>query len=945
MSNSRLEVLKRHNRDILLAEVGALLHDVGKLHYDFQTVNSKQQLWAKYHHLVLRRLDRGTTRIATLPIASAIAQGRNAIQRGEIQEKSLIQHIRQGTSISANQAEILLGEVLIEDDFLDSDLRDQLERTCITICNEKIVVGDLIEEHATPFFSRKTCQRNDRNNTSKILQQSDFCDSSSDKGLANSQQNCGSFISTAFGNESSLNLLDRHEFYRDSLKNWGNHQELLKIIDKYYKNCLGETRRCANDVTLWDHSYSVASLFKSAVSNVVINNAWPSNFREITWPLLCVNFDVLGLYTKAIKIADLLAYQKAIENACGVVKHLVEEEYPLGNEVYRDTTGIYFSFPDLDLWDELDNLLRCEVEKVEPELAPLIRVGQCNGNTAAEQLKHILGEQRRRAIRELAKPFTPENTSSCWQQLWENLPDGNCEVCPVCRLRPKSETKEVCQHCEERRQSRIREWKGNPAKTIWLDEIADQNDRIALLVGKFGLDDWLSGDLVQTMLVRCDPGNIDPDKRFVPKNPSPARLRRVWETCQLFWRNPVVDIILKEMHEEVASKLRSVRLSINPKESHSWRENVPYDGTISGQPISLLWDDDKKHFLTIINLQLAAKDAKSVDDLGKKWTGSKVQVADPDNPKAHMSFTIQKVELAPDEFARYQPSLTLFTSPDQFLAFVPATDALEIAEKIRQEYMRQFGKVQNRLPLFLGLVFFQRKMPLTAVMDTARRMLESLETVKWTELQNWQVKSKTEANLHIKLELEHNRQCIRFDVPIKMGDNSTCDEWYPYFFVRDPAKLDERKRRFQHNGQWLVHVKELRYDDSVLITPSRFAYCFLESTASRFRFGPEKLILLDEFKALMEMWDTLCKLPNLTQTKLQAIQSLFESKWHLWRMDDKDAPDYEERKETFCNLIESTFKRDGITGVTAEQVLSEQFQRCLELYLNILKRKLKEEKS
>jgi hypothetical protein len=73
----------------------------------------------------------------------------------------------------------------------------------------------------------------------------------------------------------------------------------------------------------------------------------------------------------------------------------------------------------------------------------------------------------------------------------------------------------------------------------------------------------------------------------------------------------------------------------------------------------------------------------------------------------------------------YTPYLRLLASPDQFLALVPAAAALEIAKNIRQEYQKQFGKVQNRLPLFLGLVFFQRKISLTAVMDTARRMLAS----------------------------------------------------------------------------------------------------------------------------------------------------------------------------------------------------------------------------
>ncbi len=69
------------------------------------------------------------------------------------------------------------------------------------------------------------------------------------------------------------------------------------------------------------------------------------------------------------------------------------------------------------------------------------------------------------------------------------------------------EKAEACEHCIKRRSSRIEAWKQNPAQTIWIDEIADHNDRVALIVGRFGLDDWLSGDLVQTMLVKAVPGN------------------------------------------------------------------------------------------------------------------------------------------------------------------------------------------------------------------------------------------------------------------------------------------------------------------------------------------------------------------------------------------------------------------------------------------------------
>lgn len=119
---------------------------------------------------------------------------------------------------------------------------------------------------------------------------------------------------------------------------------------------LGDTRRPINEVLLSDWVWIVAALFKSALAGALVTNkqfsirtwrSWRDKIidHDIRWRILRINFDVLGLYTKAVKITDLLGYQRVIDEACERIKKLIEEDYPLGNEVYRDTTGIYFTFP------------------------------------------------------------------------------------------------------------------------------------------------------------------------------------------------------------------------------------------------------------------------------------------------------------------------------------------------------------------------------------------------------------------------------------------------------------------------------------------------------------------------------------------------------------------------------------------------------------------------
>ena len=764
-----------------------------------------------------------------------------------------------------------------------------------------------------------------------------------DKETSTKQPQNNTRLSTAFGLEGNpvtglTNTLSSLPF--NSMQ---SRATFVPQVERAFGAALGDTRRPINEVTLADWSGAVASLYKSALAGALLG-VKPTNPDHLRWRLLRVNFDVLALYAKAVKIADLLGYQRAVDEACEAVKKLIEEEYPLGNEIYRDSTGIYFTFPDLDLPADLAQEIRRRVEEVEMGLAPRVAVTVGDGATADEQLKCVLGKARRKALQDLVQPFDSQNLNACWQQQWTTVGEGKWELCPVCRLRPKREEDEVCEACEKRRRSRIKTWEKNPRQTIWMDEIADHNDRVALVVGKFGLDDWLSGDLVQTMLVKVEPNNPG---GCTPKNPSPARLRRVWETCQRFWTETVVKDILQRYPFGAGDVLRCTRLVIVPDDTQGWQENVPYDGTINGKAVSLLWLQNEGRFVTISNLQLGVAQAKDETAVEQEWHGGRCTVALPDKPARRRTFTIQRVDLLRGENIRnYVPYLTLLASPDQLLALIPAAQALGIAEKIRSEYERQMGKVQNHLPLFLGLVFFQRKLPLTAVMDTARRMLDQVKLAEET----WQVECNrpSEDSQKRYLRLSRGQACIVYEVPVKMGDNQTHDLWYPYFFFQgDPAGRPlcfQHKSNGKHNGRWLIHVKDLREGDTAFVIPSRFAYLFLESTAQRFRFDPQQdVMLLGELTRLTEMWKAVCESPEMSDTKLQAIHALFESKLREWQLGEPTSV-HPITDETFRHLVENTLRRDNVQGITVEDVLNGRFRRCIDLYLHILKRRVSNEK-
>ena len=934
-----LQALADNRQSLLLAEVGALIHNIGKLGEEFLRYQAGESGYEKYDYQAIVGI-----------VADLVSNLTLTKQQGE----------RLQSAINANQEPKTSG-------LLSAEQKGWLRERTLNLPNplddHSYALGDFIEFQDFGWYKttrggsppRITLLFSSGSRATELLEASHNAAPAVEKeGVQDGKQtNFPLHIATAFGLEVPMEM-DKFKAWRDELLNKlptdGRHSLSLAHLEK----AVGDTRRPINEVRLSDLSFSVAGFFKSALAQAIIRGKWTSR-NDLRWRLLRVNFDVLRLYAKAVKIADLMGYQEVVKEACAAVKQLVEEEYPLGNEIYRDTTGIYFTFPDIDLPADLAQEIRHRVEEVEHELAPYIAVEKPSGSIATDQLKHMLAEGRGKALKDLAQPFSQDNLSPCWQALWDNLPkDGKWELCPVCRLRPMKEGAEACGHCLGRRSSRIQAWLRNPHQTIWMDEIADHNDRVALLVGKFGLEDWLSGDLVQTMLVRAVENKPN---ECQPKNPSPARLRRVWETCQRFWEETVNGILQGYTYGTYGkgSALRCVRVAVVPDDTSGWKENIPYDGTINGKAVSLLWQEDKKRFITIINLQLSASQAQDEAALVGEWQNQACTVDLPDRPGKQRTFKVQQVMLlSGDPLHTYIPYLTLLESPDQFLALIPASEALEFARQIEQEYRKQMGKVQNRLPLFLGLVFFQRKTPLMAVMDTARRMVEQVNLGE----EEWKVECvrPSEDGQTLYLRFSNGPQRLEFNVPLKMGDKQAEDIWYPYFFVNAffDHTPDNRVRRFRlkeagdsdsrkvsevsekYADRWLVHAKDLKPGDVVTPTPSRFAYLFLESTAQRFRFDPQReVLLLDDLQRLRELWKTICKSPEMTDSKLQAIAAFFKRKRQEWDLPCP-TPQAPISDEAFCHLVETTLKRDKVQ-INPDEVLNGHFQRTVDLHRHILK--------
>jgi len=411
------------------------------------------------------------------------------------------------------------------DNFLKSELVDLLRHRKFNfkIKDKPSDIYSVITEH-----HNNSCS----NNLIKLVQSCDRLDSADDKGVVRKKQSINNtIISTPFGYpkemvdlnclKSRLNELEERliGILKDYISGRTPLKEFRKLIrDKLkvtFSYALGETRIPANDVTLWDHSYSTASLFKSVLCSMVLGET--SEPEKLKWRIFGVCWDGLGFIEKGRKIADILTRRQIIEDIKEKLKEMFEVEYPVGNAVYEDINGIYFTFPALEKGNKAVELAReCASEGLkvisrgsDQEIWPFFTLSKASRSLTILGGELKFASEKRNIPKRSPTLFITEK--DCKQELIEiddfmqMLPmhagsrKGH-DICPVCKIRSKFHRKEMCDECDERRKGRLKSWlEGSKENTIWTDEVADVNNSVALLTLSFGLDKWLDGTLVGTI--------------------------------------------------------------------------------------------------------------------------------------------------------------------------------------------------------------------------------------------------------------------------------------------------------------------------------------------------------------------------------------------------------------------------------------------------------------
>lgn len=748
---------------------------------------------------------------------------------------------------------------------------------------------------------------------------------------------------------------------------------LRASLEPGMSRALGDTRRPVNEVTLWDQSYMTAALLKSSLARVVLENTYhdPLGSRRPEWRILSVALDRWHFVRKAVRLGDADGYQKAINASFSAVKRLVEVDAPLGCEIYRDTSGIFFTFPGVtdSLLDGILDALRPQilrvVHDVEPELAPHVFT------TRASRSVVVLATAITEARRAIAIPYRTSTVSSALRSAWNEIA-GAREVCPICHLRPKAEQEEACRHCRGRREARAKAWLDTPNRTIWLDEVADAHDRCALIVARFDLSRWLGGAVTESLRTLTvgerlsewnakHPGSEIPDyaqliatvtadlqnnaqnsqllgvlhsgythaggaRKFydivveerdvtgaadsvaaddwatkarllilfvLRKHPSPARLRRFWATAARFFEENVVRLL----DDSLAIGAGSERVSFEigwVGEAPALQAGASLDIIVDGVQLSPVWDGSR--FVSTWNHAFLPTAWRSrPGGLAGALQGKAVALRHGAPPQA----TIHAATVLTGDVASYASWIPILMSPDQFVAAVPGDRALRLAREVFRQYTVEFSKVRDRLPLHLGILTFDRRLPFYAALDAAYRVLDSAPDASVEigasvlavgedapSMGDRHHVGPGDARTRLRIEIgERELEGERFDwrVSRATGDPQVEDRWTAN--VRVDGEATERTGGFQAaDGRWFVPAEKLRQGDRIRFRPSVVTLHHLDRAGARFDAGrcwlPAEA--LERIAAIGAVLDEGRRSRRWSIRQVRALRDLVEERRQRW---------------------------------------------------------------
>ena len=301
------------------------------------------------------------------------------------------------------------------------------------------------------------------------------------------------------------------------------------ILRKYFDDkVFSDTTRPQNDTSLWEHSYAVACIQKVILLHKIIYGENLDSFNKVRFGIFGVGWDGIAFISSGHKIGDVMARKRQIDEYKKKIRKIFEFEYLLGNKIYDDDNGIYFLIPALT-HKEIENT-DFNGYKAYGELLQDIQEIICNlktdGNIHFDIFPHFHFIKETKYITKIVECITELNKKSKYlfqnnsygekyfehiKNEWEKKGEDKT-VCPICRVRPvekekgnKNENKKICKICKKQRIKIDDTLKKR--QTPFISEIIKGNNkdskcnRAALITVKFGLKDWLNGKMVRSLFI------------------------------------------------------------------------------------------------------------------------------------------------------------------------------------------------------------------------------------------------------------------------------------------------------------------------------------------------------------------------------------------------------------------------------------------------------------
>lgn len=826
----------------------------------------------------------------------------------------------------------------------------------------------------------------------------------------NQRKGACAFIATPFGFET-YNADERYGEYielcekaEEVIKKHLNADEqkvfslnkFVMALKPTFQRSMADSERPFNNISVHDIGHSGMALLKSAIwtlrdKNLTHDSFWTDEGNWLRWRLLRFSLDGIGYLAESISIGDLRVRKNKLDEYLNKVKHLLEEEYPVATEVYRDENGSVFVFPDWGPDSDETKVIKQLIDDkygiksgmksgesviskmygIEPSMQILTDCSMAHPGDAKQAKSQYIGKEMQNMI---LNPMPANPVPEAYKK--NNEP--NTDICPYCGLRlvsKKYESRMICKECMDERGGVAKKWWGTNeenerSRTIWLEEIADDNGRLALITGRFFPERFIELDYLPIGKKKED-GKIDSKKlgNEMVSAEAFARQRRIWETCREFWKD-IDEAINKAIGQLIGSDSQRLSIGIEAdKTGKKLSHYHAYELIIDGNRLMVMWNG--ADFITLENLNGFEKRnglGKTAKEYLAAHIGKPATIRIPGgygSKSAEWGSVI--IEGVGVNDTNYISAMHILTEPRTFMYLLPADKAIEIVKIIKVKYEKEMGQVRGRLPLHLGIVYANRYTPLRAILDAGRRMLNQGAMAASAEVVR-KVQDDKNNKLNLYWQIEDEKATTYWPIALKTGGDSNIeDDWYPYFPVSwdGPSggrtwELESPARVYYGDSvkeiRQMIHVKNLLEKEQFILYPSTFDFEYLDSAGVRFEIAYEKRkrkspdkaqrpYLLEQVDELNKIWEVL-KAGALNRNQIYALRDAIAIKREEWKQSYSST---DETFKQFCRdmLVTATWSKQPweedetnhkeFFDQWADYAVRGWFEDVVQLYLQIMK--------